>query len=319
MTGKKIKIAIIGAGAVGTSVAFDLSIQGLCDEIVLIDIRKEKAYAEALDIQQSVAYQHRHMKITSGTYEDCGDADIVVMTAAVPYVQGQRRLDMLEGAAKVIRSIVPAIMESGFNGHFIIVTNPVDVISYLVHKLSKLPKNQVIGTGTSLDSARLKGMIADLLQVDSKSVQAYTLGEHGDSQFIPWSNASVGGKRFLDILADNKDRFGEVDLDRFRREIKDRPFEISRIKGTTNYAIAASTVEIIKIILNDENRIIPVSTLLEGEFGEQDVFAGVPAVLNRQGVKEIVEVHLTEEELALFKKSTAIIKEYSQTLFQGAQ
>jgi len=311
---KKIKIVIVGAGAVGTSTAFDLSIQGLCDEIILVDINEKKAYAEAMDMQQSVAYQSRHIAVKAGTYAQCGDADIVVITAAAPYIMGQRRLDMLETASKIVRSIVPPVMQSGFHGHFIVVTNPVDIMTYYVYKLSGLPKNQVIGTGTALDSARLKGMIADLIQVDAKSVQAFTLGEHGDSQFIPWSNVSVGGKRFMDILADNKERFAHVNLNQYQTDIIEAGYRIGTIKGSTNFAIAATVVEIIKVILNDENRVIPVSTLLCGEYGVFDVYAGVPAVLSRQGVKELVELHLTEEEQQKFLASIAILKEFSKSL-----
>ncbi|MFA9381430.1 MAG: L-lactate dehydrogenase, partial [Acetanaerobacterium sp.] len=156
--------------------------------------------------------------------------------------------------------------------------------------------------------------IAARMEVDSKSVQAYTMGEHGDSQFVPWSNVSVGGKRFYDIIADNPERFGDIELDHFVSEIIDLGFKIGRIKGTTNYAIAATVVEIIKVMLNDENRVIPVSTLLNGEYDESDVFAGVPAVINRQGVKEIVCARLTDEEIALFGRSVAIIREYNQSL-----
>ena len=314
MENKKDKIVIVGAGAVGTSIAFDLCIQGLCDELVLIDINYDKAWTEALDIQQGAAYQHRNVKITAGTYEECSDADIVVITASAPYIEGQRRLDMVDSAAKIIKSIVPPIMDSGFNGHFIVVTNPVDVMSYLVYQISKLPPNQVIGTGTSLDSARLRGAIADLLQIDSKSVQAYTIGEHGDSQIIPWSNVYIGSKRFTDIVDDNKVGLGEVKLDQFLRDVKEAAFKVGRLKRTTNFAIAATVAKIIKIIFYDENTIIPVSTLINGEFGEYDVFVGVPVVLNRQGVREIVEIHLDSEELKSFKKSIAIIKKYNKRL-----
>ena len=221
---------------------------------------------------------------------------------------------MLVGAAKIVQSIVPPVMKSGFHGIFIVVTNPVDIISYYVYRLSGLPRNKVIGTGTALDSARLKGVIADLIRVDAKSVQAYTLGEHGDSQFIPWSNVSVGGKAFMDILADNKERFKHVDLEQYRADIIDMGYQIGHVKGTTNFAIAATVVEIIKVILNDENRVIPVSTLLCGEYGVQDVFAGVPAVINREGVGELVELHLTDEEKKRFKESIAVIKENCKIL-----
>lgn len=314
MERKKIKIVIVGAGAVGTSTAFDLSIQGICDEIMMVDINRDKAYAEAMDMQQSVAYQNRHMTVDTGGYEDCGDADIIVITASAPYVRGSKRLDMLESAAKIMQSIVPPIMQSGFRGHFIVVTNPVDIMSYYVYRLSGLPKNQVIGTGTALDSARLRNLIADMIPVDPKSVQAYTLGEHGDSQFIPWSNVSVGGKRFMDILADNKERFGKINPDQFLADVIETGYKITVIKGATNFAIAATVVEIIKVILNDENRVIPVSTLLCGEYGAKDVFVGVPAVLGRQGIKELVEVRLTEEEQKKFTASIDLVKEYIKHL-----
>lgn len=314
MKSKKDKVVIVGAGAVGTSIAFDLCIQGLCDEVVLIDLNPEKAWTEAMDIRQGAAYQRRNVKIHAGTYAECGDADIVVITAAAPYIDGQRRLDMVDSAAKIIHSIVPPIMDSGFDGHFIVVTNPVDVMAYLVYRLSKLLPGQVIGTGTALDSARLRGSLADLLQVDPQSVQAYTIGEHGDSQIIPWSNVYIGSVRFADVLADNEARLGKVDLDQLLRDVKEAAFKVGYLKRTTNFAIAAATAKIIRIILNDENAIIPVSTLLNGEFDERDVFAGVPAVLNRQGVREIAAIRLTQKELAAFKESLAIVKEYNKRL-----
>ncbi|BCN30288.1 L-lactate dehydrogenase [Anaeromicropila herbilytica] len=306
---KQTKIAIVGAGNVGASTAYNLMIQGLCNEIVLIDINKKKAHCEALDLQHGVEYLNREVKVYDGEYSDCKDADIIVITAAVPMVQGQTRLDMVESASKIVKSIVPPIMESGFSGHFIIITNPVDVMSYYVYKLSGLPKNQIIGTGTSLDSARLKLRIADIFNVDTKSVQGYTIGEHGDSQIVPWSHVTVGGKSLNDILADNKGRFGELDFEELRKLTIDDGWVIARGKGTTNYGIAATTVGIIKAMVNNENRIIPVSTYLDGEYGEKDVFAGVPVVLNATGVKEIVELHITEDERKLFKNSVSVIRD----------
>jgi L-lactate dehydrogenase len=310
MERKNSKVAIVGAGAVGTSTAFDLSIQGLCDEIMLIDINEKKANAEAMDMQQSVAYQSRKVTVRAGSYDKCGDADIVVITASAPYVAGQKRTDMLESSVRIVGSMVPPIMESGFNGIFIVVTNPVDIISYYVYKLSGLPKNRVIGTGTALDSARLRGMIADMIQVDPKSVLAFALGEHGDTQFVPWSNVTAGGKGIYDILADNKARFANVDLDQYQRDLIDAGYPIVSVKGTTNFAIAATAVEIIKVILEDENRVIPVSTLLCGEYNAKDVFAGVPAVIGRSGVKELVELRLTKSEQESFEKSISSIKSF---------
>ena len=305
---KKTKIVIVGAGNVGSSTAYNLMIQGVCNEIVLIDINKTKANAEALDLQHCVEYINRTVSIYAGEYSDCGDADIIVITAAVPLIPGQTRLDMTEAASKIMKSIIPPIMLSGFNGHFIIITNPVDIMSYYVYKLSGLPKNQIIGTGTALDSARLKKSIADLINVDIKSVQAYSIGEHGDSQIVPWSLVTVGGKSFKDILEDNIDRFGVVDLDELVKRTIKSGWEIAAGKGTTNYGISATTVGIIKAMVNNENRIIPTSVMLNGEFGEKDIFVGVPAVINSTGVKEILQIHLTNEELVGFKKSIQIIK-----------
>ena len=188
------------------------------------------------------------------------------------------------------------------------------MIAYHVHKISGLPKSHVIGTGTSVDSARLKNFIGELLHVDPRCVQAYSMGEHGDSQMVPWSHVYIGGKPFRKVIEDNKDRVGDIDLDKLVLDTARAGWEVYNRKGTTYYAIASSTVGIIKAIINDENKIIPVSTLLDGEYGETDVFSGVPAVLNAEGVKEVVEIDMTIEELEKFKLSNKTIKEYIKKL-----
>lgn len=311
MTLNRSKIAIVGCGFVGSSTAFSLLTQGVCDEIVLIDINKEKAYGEVLDLKNSIEYLNRNTKVVVGSYEDCKDVDIVVITASAPMVenQEQNRLTMLESSKKIVKSIVEPIMKSGFDGHFIIISNPVDIMAYYVYKLSGLPKNQVIGTGTSLDSARLKNFIADLVHVDPRSVYAYTMGEHGDSQMVPWSCVTIGGKAFYDVIEDNKDLVGDINLDGLVHETTRAGWEILNRKGTTYYGIATSTVGIIKAILNDENKIIPVSTLLEGEYEEEGIFCGVPVVLNRTGASDVLEIHMREDEMGKFKRSANIIRE----------
>jgi L-lactate dehydrogenase len=313
MTINRSKVVIVGAGMVGSSTAFSLITQGVCDEIMIIDINKDKARGEVMDLCHCVEYLNRNVKVTQGTYEDCGDADIVVITAGAPPKAGQTRLDTLELSAKIAKSIVTPIMEAGFKGHFIVVSNPVDIIAHYVYKISGLPKNQVIGTGTAMDSARLKHFIGELFNVDPRSVQGYTMGEHGDSQMCPWSHVTVGGKRINDILSDNKE-YDEINLDEIVYKVTRVGFDILNIKGTTCYGIATTAAGIIKAVLNDENKIIPVSTLLEGEFGEHDVFCGVPSILNRSGVSDVVEVHLTEEELEKFKKSVGVIREYTSKI-----
>jgi L-lactate dehydrogenase len=316
MTINRNKIVIVGAGMVGSSTAFSLITQGICDEVMIVDINKSKAQGEVMDLCHCVEYLNRNVKVTLGDYSDCGDADIVVITAGAPPKPGQTRLDTLEQSANIVKSIVDPIMESGFSGHFIIVSNPVDMIAHYVYKLSGLPKNQIIGTGTALDSARLKHFIGELFHVDPRSVQAYTMGEHGDSQMCPWSLVTVGGKRIFDILEDNAE-YSSVDLDDIIKRVTKVGFEILNVKGSTSFGIATTAAGIIKAILNDENKIIPVSTLLEGEYGENDVFCGVPVILNRSGVKDVVEVHMTKAELAKFKQSAEVIRENTKKIIEN--
>lgn len=311
---RNTKVAIVGTGLVGSSTAFSLVTQGVCDEVLMIDINKERALGEAMDLNHSIEYLNRNTKVRAASYEECGDVDIIVITAGAPPKPGQTRLDTLDLSAKITESIVTPIMKSGFKGYFIIVSNPADIIAYHVYKLSGLPKSHVLSTGTSIDTARLKNFIGELLDVDPRSVQGYSMGEHGDSQMVPWSHITVGGKKFAKVLEDNKDRFKNVDLDKLVQDTAQAGWEVYKRKGTTYYAIATATVGIIKAIINDENRIIPVSTLLEGEYGVSDVFAGVPAVLNSKGVKEVVEIHMTENEKEKFQNSIEVIKEYIKKL-----
>lgn len=314
MFSKTRKVAIVGTGLVGSSTAFSLITQGICDEVLMIDLNEDKALGEVMDLKHCKEYLNRNTKIRVGSYEECGDVDIVVITAGAPPKPGQTRLDTLDLSAKIAESIVTPIMKTGFKGHFIIISNPVDIIAHYVYKISGLPKSNIIGSGTSVDSARLKNFIGDLFNVDPRSVQAYSMGEHGDSQMVPWSHVYIGGKPFSKVISDNKDRVGEVNLDKLVSDTAKAGWEVYNRKGTTYYAIASATVAIIKAIINDENKIIPVSTLLEGEYGEYDVFTGVPAILNSEGVKEVVEINMTEEELNKFKESNKIIRQYIEKL-----
>lgn len=310
----KSKVAIVGCGLVGSTTAFSWITQGICDEVLMIDINKERAYGEMLDLQDSIEYLNRNVKVRTGEYSDCGDVDIIVITAGAPPKQGQTRLDTLELSAKICKSIVDPIMKSGFDGIFLVISNPVDIIAHYVYFLSGLPKNQVIGTGTAIDSARLQNMIAQLIKVDPRSVHAYSMGEHGDSQMVPWSTVTVAGKPFYDVIADNKDLVGDVNLDELVYKTTQEGWEILNRKGTTYYGIATACVGIIKAILYDENRIIPVSTFLEGEYGEKGVYAGVPTVLNRNGASDVLEIHMKSEELERFKASVQLIREYTDKI-----
>ncbi|PWM44016.1 MAG: L-lactate dehydrogenase [Clostridiales bacterium] len=308
-------VAIVGAGSVGSAVGYAIINQGICDDVFLVDKNQDKAKAEAIDLENCIEFLNRNMRVTVKEFKDLRDVDIIVMTAAAPYKEGQTRLDMIDGSLSIINSIVPKIMESGFCGQFIIITNPVDVISYYIYNISGLPKNKIIGTGTALDSARLKNIISETVDVDPRSIHAFTMGEHGDSQMIPWSSVRIGGKLWKDIMHDNPELFTDKDFhSKVLADVIDMGWKIMRSKGSTNYGIASTTVGIIKAIMHDENKIIPVSTLLCGEYGHRNVFAGVPAIINKTGVKEIVEIKMTNNEKAEFDKSVQVIMEYSKNM-----
>lgn len=307
---KNSKVAIIGAGNVGVTTAFCLQNQGLCDEIILIDINRDKELGEVLDLNHAGAFMNRNVKISVGDYKDCKDADIVVMTASAPMaITDNDRLKMLEKSQNIVKSVVDSVMESGFEGIFIVVSNPVDIMTYYTWKISGLPKNQVIGSGTTLDTARLKYYLAKRIDVDPRSVEAFVIGEHGDSELVSWSTVTVGGKDFESIVRDNKERVGVEPYDSLEEETIKGGWEIFHKKGNTSYGIAASVAGIVKTILHNENRILPVSTLLSGEYNEHDIFISVPAIIDRQGVKEIVELNLTEEEQRNFDNSCKIVRD----------
>lgn len=308
------KVVIVGIGSVGAATAFNLVMGQVCDDLVLIDLNEEKAWAEATDLQHSLGYSGSKMHVQAGTYGECKDADVVVIAAALPYIKGQTRLDMLGKAAGIMNGVVPAIMDSGFNGSIVVITNPVDVISWYVQKLSGLQESKVIGTGTALDSARLRYHLADVMHVDPQSVYALCMGEHGDSQMIPWSQVTVGGKKFLEILQDNQDRLKEFDIDKVKENTAKIAYRIVNAKGATTFGIASITVQIVNAILRDENKVIPVSAMLHGEYGQQGIYAGVPAVINSQGVKELVEYHLTDSELEELGRSFEVIREAQSSL-----
>lgn len=308
-------VAIIGAGSVGSAAAYGLVNQGLCDNVYLIDKNYGKAKAEATDLENSIEFMGRNMHVKAVDYPELAGADIIVFTAAVPYIDGQTRLDMLSGSVKIVDSIIPKITASGFNGIFIVITNPVDIISGYIRKITGLPKNRVIGTGTSLDSARLKNLLSEIVNVDPRCIHAFSMGEHGDSQMIPWSVVRVGGKRWRDIVADNPDKFGSgFPYEEIRKRIVNMGWDIIKDKGSTNYGIASATLGIIKAIMHDENQIIPVSAYLDGEYGQHGIYAGVPAVINKSGVKEVVEFKMTDDEKRSFDASADIIREYTRRI-----
>ena len=224
------------------------------------------------------------------------------------------RLKMLEPTKKVMKNIVEQIMNSGFDGHLIVVSNPVDIMTYYAYKISGLPSNQVIGTGTTLDTARLKYFIAEKIDVDPRSVHALVIGEHGDSEIIPWSAVRIGGKDIYSVVRDNCSRIGENPYDKIHQDTIKAGWEIFNRKGNTCYGIASSTVGIVKTILHNENKILPITTLLKGQYGQNDIFISVPTIIDRTGAKEIVEIDLTPQEYEDFQKSCHHIKSFYDCL-----
>ncbi|MGL5149270.1 MAG: L-lactate dehydrogenase [Clostridium sp.] len=311
---KARKIAIIGCGLVGSSCAFALVNQNVCDELLLIDINEEKAKGEAWDLTHGVEFMSQRTKIRNSNYSECGDADIVIITAGAAPKPGQTRLDTLGVSAKICTTIVEPIMNSGFDGIFVIASNPVDIIAYHVWKLSGLPKNQVIGTGTTIDSSRLKNILLPYLNnIDVRSIHAYSMGEHGDSQMVPWSNVHIAGKSFLQIREEDE-ALKRLDLDKIVKQTALAGWEIYERKGTTYYGIASCTVGIIKSIFHDEKKILPVSSLLEGEYGECNVFSGVPTIIGKNGAESVIEIPMTEDELMKFKASNSTLRKYMKTI-----
>ena len=303
------KVVIVGAGAVGSASAFSLLNKGSAGEIVLIDRNKKKAEGEAMDLQHSLEFQTRNTAIKAGDWEDCGDADIVVLTAAAPYDGVPDRNAMLRKTEAVLSGIVPEIMKSGFDGIFIVVSNPVDVMTWLVRELSGLPASRVIGTGTGLETARLKQLIGQLTGMDPRSIDAVVMGEHGNSMMVPWSHVRAGGKPLSDCFADDSERYGHVDLDKLLEDTREAGTRVLNAKGNTQYAIAACVTSLVTAILNNDNTVIPVSAMLEGQYGQDGVYCGVPVILDRHGVRDIGTLHLTDEEQEKFAQSARTVKE----------
>lgn len=315
MSFKDSKVVIIGAGNVGSTTAYTIINQGLCEEVVLIDVNKEKAEGEALDMKHSVYFMNRNIKVKAGEYSDCGDADVVIITASAPMPKDSNdRLKMLEPSLKIIGSIVDSVQGSGFDGIYVVVSNPVDIMTYYTWKRSGLPRERVIGSGTTLDSARLCCELAELYDLDAKSVEAYVMGEHGDSEIVSWNSATIGGKQVEDVMSDNADRTGTATKDGLRAQTVQAGWEIFNRKGNTCYGIAASTSAIVKSILFNENRIYPVTVDLSGQYGIDGVFLSVPAIIGKNGIKEVVEIKLNKDELKSLQDSAEVLKPFYEKL-----
>lgn len=304
---EKRKVVLVGTGFVGMSFAYSLFNQGGVNELVLIDVLKEKAQGEVLDLAHGIAYSPAKMEIKYGEYDECKDANIVVITAGIAQKPGQTRLELVETNTKIIKSIVEQVMSSGFKGIFVVASNPVDIMTYVVQKTSGMPTGRVIGSGTMLDTARLRYLVGDKLKVNPTNTHAYVMGEHGDSSFVPWENCYIGCKKITDII---KERHKSLkDLEQIRDDVKNAAYEIIEKKKATYYGIGMALTRLVKAILDDEKTILTVSTYLNGEYNENDIYIGVPAIITNKGVREIIELPLSENDISKLHNSCEILRE----------
>ena len=293
------KVVIIGCGNVGMSYAYAmLNQRTYVNEIVLVDLNKERISGEAMDLNHCLAFAPSKIAIKVGDYTDCKDAKIVCIAAGANQLPGETRMDLINKNSTIFKTIVTEVVKSGFDGIFLVATNPLDVMTYLTYKYSGFPTNKVIGSGTSLDTSRLKYLISDKIGVSPKNIHAYVIGEHGDSEFVPWSNANIGLQNIHDYLSNEE-------LDEICLNVKNAAYDIIKKKGATYYGIGMCLVRITNAILGDENTIITVSNYDE----TNDLFIGLPAILNKTGVKKKIYIELNKEETEKLQKSIDTIKE----------
>lgn len=296
------KVVLVGTGAVGSSYAYTIMNQGICDELVMVDMNEAKAKGDVMDLNHGIVYAPSTMKIRFGTYEDCKDAAIVVICAGAAQKPGQTRLDLVSKNLKIFESIVKNVMDAGFNGIFLVATNPVDILAYATWRFSGLPKERVIGSGTILDSARFRYLLSQEFGVAPTSVHAYIIGEHGDSALPVWSTANISGNPIAPDLSE--DRKEEIFV-----QVRDAAYKIIELKGATYYGIAMGLARITKAILQNEEVVLPVGSLLEGEYGHHNVYVGVPTIINRTGRKSIVQLSLNDIEKEKLALSVKTLKE----------
>ncbi|WDC81166.1 L-lactate dehydrogenase [Ligilactobacillus ruminis] len=300
------KVMLVGDGAVGSSYAYAMALQGIAEEFGIIDVVKERTEGDALDLIDATGYTYPK-KIYSAEYSDCKDADLVVITAGAPQKPGETRLDLVNKNLRILSTIVKPVVESGFQGIFLVAANPVDILTYATWKFSGFPKERVLGSGTSLDTARLRVAMADLTGIkDPRSMHAYIMGEHGDSEFAAFSSASIGSLPFLDWAKEHD--VSKETLDKIEDDVRNKAYEIINKKGATFYGVAAALARISKAILRDEDTVLPVSAYIDGQYGINDVYIGTPAVVCADGIKQVIEVPLNEEEQTKMTESAKTLK-----------
>lgn len=301
------KVILVGDGSVGSSFAFAMTLKGLGRELGIIDVNSNKARGDAMDLTAALTY-NAAKHIYAAEYSDCSDADIIVITAGAPQKPGESRLNLVHKNLAIVKDVVEQIMESGFNGIFLVAANPVDILTYAVLKISGFPKERVISSGTSLDSARFSDEIARYLSLDPRDVYATIMGEHGDTSFPVWSNASIGG-RHIDYWLKEKTGDIEAAKEKIYTDVRDKAYRIIETKGATYYGVATVLAKICRIIIEDSHSIITLGAYMEGEYGCDDIYLGTPCVLSRSGIQKIIEVPLSDEEKEKMQISYKAVKE----------
>ena len=307
------KAAVIGCGFVGSASAFAMINSGLFSELVLIDINHAKAQGEAMDLSHGLPFA-RPMKITAGDYADVRDCALIVITAGANQGPGETRLELAQRNVDILRAVIPAITKVNREAILLIVSNPVDILTWAAQRLSGLPANQVIGSGTVLDTARLKYLVGEHLSVDSRSVHAFIVGEHGDSELAVWSGANVSGvdlDHFCELRGYTRHR---ENMEKIYTDVRDSAYEIIEKKGVTCYGIAAAVTRIAQCIVRDEHSVLPISANLQGRYGVEGLCMSVPTVVGRQGAEQVLEIEMNEEERAQFQASAQTLRQVADTL-----
>ena len=303
------KVGIVGIGHVGSHCALSMLLQGVCDEMVLMDIIPEKAKAHAIDCMDTISFLPHRAIIRDGGIQELSKMDVIVISVG-SLTKNEQRLEELKGSLEAIKSFVPDVVKAGFNGIFVTITNPVDIVTYFVRELSGFPKNRVIGTGTGLDSARLKRILSEVTNIDSQVIQAYMLGEHGDTQVANFSSATIQGVPFLDYMKTHPEQFKGIELSVLEKQVVRTAWDIISGKNCTEFGIGCTCSNLVKAIFHNERRVLPCSAYLDGEYGYSGFYTGVPAIIGSNGVEEILELPLDERERKGFEDACAVMKKY---------
>jgi L-lactate dehydrogenase len=307
------RVAVVGAGVVGATFAYALMMRGQADEIVLIDVNRSKAEGEAMDLRHGLPFV-RPVDVHVGDYADCAGADIVVITAGARSRPGETRLDLAERNVGIFRQIIPEVVRHNEDGILLVVANPVDVLTYVTLKLSGRPTGKVIGSGTVLDSARFRYLLAEHCGVDPRNVHAYIIGEHGDSAVPVWSLTNIAGTRLTDYCVVCQQDCDGMPKDEIFHQVRDAAYEVIQRKGSTHFAIGLAVASIVESILRNQRSVLPVSSLMEGQYGLENVCLSLPTIVGREGVVQVLELPLDDDEVRGLRQSAAVLKEVARSL-----